>query len=273
MSGSNTFGGDRNPNAGIGAGTTGTTGGPGATDRAGQAASDLADQARETAGQVAGQVKKQTSSVINNQKVKAAQGLGGVAEALRQTSERLGDRDQGTTQQYVEQAAEQLERFSDYIQRTDMGEMLDGVQDLARREPALFFGGALALGLLAGRFMKSSAPTQSRRSSRDRRYAGAARGYYESEAGYARGYGAGPTGRPGYAAPRPMPYEDDIPTGYTPASGGPRPATTGTPGIGSSGIGGTTGTPGIDRTPEPNTGGRSIDRAAEGRPGRITEEP
>jgi len=49
-----------------------------------------------------------------------------------------------------------MERVSNYLQRTDVAELVDGVEDFARREPLLFVGGAFALGLLGARFLKST---------------------------------------------------------------------------------------------------------------------
>jgi len=49
-----------------------------------------------------------------------------------------------------------VENWADYVQQTDVRQMADRVESFARREPAIFLGGAFALGLLGARFLKSS---------------------------------------------------------------------------------------------------------------------
>ena len=46
--------------------------------------------------------------------------------------------------------------FSERLKNKDVTELLNDAQRLARRQPALFVGGAFALGLLGARFLKSS---------------------------------------------------------------------------------------------------------------------
>jgi hypothetical protein len=81
-----------------------------------------------------------------------------VALALRQTGQHLQEQDQAALSGYAESAAEALERFSGYMSQRDINQMIGGVEDFARRQPMLFLGSTFALGLLAGRFLKSSSP-------------------------------------------------------------------------------------------------------------------
>jgi hypothetical protein len=57
----------------------------------------------------------------------------------------------------VERAADQIDSFSRSLREKDVNELLDDAQQLARRQPALFIGGAFVLGLIGARFFKSSA--------------------------------------------------------------------------------------------------------------------
>jgi hypothetical protein len=57
---------------------------------------------------------------------------------------------------YVERAARQIERAATYVQDVDLGEIVDNVEDFARKRPAVFVGAAFALGIVAARFLKSS---------------------------------------------------------------------------------------------------------------------
>jgi len=119
----------------------------------------VADQAQHAAGQVVDQARQQLSSRLVDQKDRAAEGLTSVAHALRQTSQQLREQDQQAVTGYIESAASQVERISNYLRHNDLGGLIDDVEHFARRQPALFLGGTFVLGLLGARFLKSSRPT------------------------------------------------------------------------------------------------------------------
>jgi hypothetical protein len=113
-------------------------------------------QVKETAGQVAGQVQEKAKSQIETQKDRAAEGISSMAQALRQTGQQLRDQDQTPVAQYADTAADQIERVSNFLRERDLNDIVVEVERFARRQPALFLGGAFALGLLGARFIKSS---------------------------------------------------------------------------------------------------------------------
>jgi len=121
-------------------------------------------QAKESTGKVAtqalGQVKDKAASVIDEQKTSIATGLTSVADGIRQVGENLRSDDQNQVAaiagKYGESLADQVEKFSNYINQKEIKELARDVEQFARRNPALFIGGALALGILAARFLKSS---------------------------------------------------------------------------------------------------------------------
>jgi len=119
----------------------------------------VADQAQQAAGQAVDQARQQVSSRLAGQKDRAAEGLTSVAHALRQTSQQLREQDQQTVTGYIEGAASQVERVSNYLRQNDLGGLIDDVEHFARRQPALFLGGSFVLGLLGARFLKSSRPS------------------------------------------------------------------------------------------------------------------
>jgi hypothetical protein len=126
------------------------------------------------AGQIAGRQSDEGSSLVNkvrerasaqltSQKDRALEGLGGVAEAVRKSTHTLREQQHDTLAGYIDQAADQIERFSQNLKNKDVGELVNDAQRLARRQPALFVGSAFALGLLGARFFKSSSPDRYRR--------------------------------------------------------------------------------------------------------------
>jgi hypothetical protein len=52
-------------------------------------------------------------------------------------------------------AAQRVQEASTYLREHEAREVIDSVQDYARRQPAMVIAGGLALGLLAGRFLRS----------------------------------------------------------------------------------------------------------------------
>jgi hypothetical protein len=50
-----------------------------------------------------------------------------------------------------------MRRFADHIRQRGVTDMMDDVNQFARRRPAMFIGGAFLIGLGIARFMKSSA--------------------------------------------------------------------------------------------------------------------
>ena len=162
-----------------------------APSRAGTMGATGADEGmKEKAQQLAGQAKEQATqkieSGLHRGKARAADALGGVAQSLVQSSQQLRDQNQGAGQ-YVEQAAQRLQGLSDYLRNTDVDDIIDRVEMTARRQPALFLGGAFALGVLGARFFKSS-----------RRQQAADLGGYGS--GYGSSYGRGYVGGSGSSA-------------------------------------------------------------------------
>jgi hypothetical protein len=101
-------------------------------------------------------MKERVTTQLTTQKDRVTGGLGTLAQAVRQTTERLRDEDHDSVAEYVERAAEQLERLSNNLRDKDVNELLQDAQRLARRRPALFIGGSFAVGLIAARFLKSS---------------------------------------------------------------------------------------------------------------------
>jgi hypothetical protein len=128
----------------------------GVADQAKDTAGQVVDQAKDTAGQVADQAKEQATSQLESQKERTVGALVTVAQAIRQTSQHLHEQDQGAFGGYVDQAAERIETLTDYLKTRDVPALLADTQDLARRQPGLFLTGAVALGFIGARFLKSS---------------------------------------------------------------------------------------------------------------------
>ncbi|MCL4267868.1 MAG: hypothetical protein KJ069_32175 [Anaerolineae bacterium] len=125
-----------------------------------QKAGEVASEVQQQVGELSQQAKEEAKSTFHAQKAVAAQELHGVAQALRQTGSQLREQDQTLFAQYSNRVADHVERASTYLEEHELDDLVFEAEDFARRQPELFIGGAFMLGLLAARFLKSSAPTR-----------------------------------------------------------------------------------------------------------------
>ena len=159
--------------SGSGTGETGNSGTDSlsldsAKETAKETARGLIDTAKNTAGQAYGVATEKATTVIEERKGDLASGLTTVADTIRQVGSTLRQTDEqtgitDTAAQYGDSLAQQIESISRYFERSDVRVMVRDVETFARRNPAVFVGGAFALGLLAARFLKSSNPNAPRR--------------------------------------------------------------------------------------------------------------
>jgi hypothetical protein len=105
-------------------------------------------------------MRDSATTQLTSQKDRAIDGLGSVAQAVRSSTQQLRDGHHETAAGYVDQIANQIERLSRGLREKDVTELLDDAQRLARRQPAVFIASAFAAGVVAARFLKSSAPDQ-----------------------------------------------------------------------------------------------------------------
>jgi hypothetical protein len=136
-------------------------------DSAKETAKGLYDQAKSTVGQAYGAATKRATEALDEQKGTVASGLTSVADSIKQVGENLNTSPEHnkiteTAAKYTNSLAEQIENISGYFERKDVRDMVRDVETFARRNPAYFIGGAVALGFLAARFLKSSNPNKLR---------------------------------------------------------------------------------------------------------------
>jgi hypothetical protein len=103
-------------------------------------------------------IREQATTRLTSQKGRAADGLGSVVEAIRQTGQQLREKN-GTLAGYADSAATQLEGWASSLRDRDVSDIVEDVKTFARRRPAVFLGSGVVLGIIAARFLKSSAPS------------------------------------------------------------------------------------------------------------------
>lgn len=153
-----------------------------------EVAKQAVDQVQQKAQEVASQAQNQAKSAVTTRKDQAVEQLGSVSQAIRSTSTELRNQDKGMVAQYADQVADRVDRISGYLQERDVDQLLDDAENMARRQPELFLGGAFIVGLLVGRFIKSSGERRMARREQElaRRYQHY--GYPENYSGSTTGY-------------------------------------------------------------------------------------
>jgi hypothetical protein len=203
--------------------TTPNTEAPGSrTERSGQQSGGNArDQIRDVKNQVVDQAKNtfqqardRATSSLGDSKNQFADQFGTMADALRRTTEHLRSEDQQRLAGLTETAARQVEQLANYLRNKDARAMRQDLENLARRQPAVMIGGALILGLIGARFLKSSERRGGRSHGDGQRFSGDRFGYtgynqpyrgadigasYSGREGGIGGYGGGSGFGGGYA--------------------------------------------------------------------------
>jgi hypothetical protein len=146
--------------------TTGTgQGGPGmgttdwktsAGQRSGGEARDRRAVGETESSGITQTLKDSTYRSIDQQKTRASDTLGSLAGAVRGMTQPLRDGGQSQMADYVNKAADGIERWASNLRQQDLEDAVRAVEQFARRQPAMFLGIAFGAGLVAARFLKSS---------------------------------------------------------------------------------------------------------------------
>ncbi|HEX6159195.1 MAG TPA: hypothetical protein VF111_03450 [Thermoanaerobaculia bacterium] len=113
---------------------------------------------RDKAAGLAGTAKQQANSLFESKKSTALSEVTQLADALR----RVGSELQGSSVagSLINTAADRLQAFGSGMENRSLSDLKDDVELFARRNPAAFLGGALVLGAIAARFLKSHGPAR-----------------------------------------------------------------------------------------------------------------
>lgn len=126
-----------------------------------RAADEAVNSGREALDQAQGRIR----SLLEQQTGRAADQLGGVANALHKAAEQLNAENGGMVADYAEQAAGRVERVADMLRDATIDDIVGEVEGFARRQPEVFIGAAFAAGFLVARFIKSSGERRMHRAS------------------------------------------------------------------------------------------------------------
>lgn len=110
---------------------------------------NIKETVREKASSLAG-------GAFEKQKGTALGELDNIASALRKAGSELGDSG-GVATKLVSTIADRVESAGRSLDGKELGDVVDDLERFARRNPATFISGAIAVGFLASRFFKSNA--------------------------------------------------------------------------------------------------------------------
>lgn len=127
-----------------------------ATDQAKEKAQQVVAQTKDVASNALGQAKDQVKTQLSQQKDRAVDGIAGAVTALQQAAQPFREANVPYVAEYAESFADQVNRLADYLRKNDVDALTADVERFARQNPALFIGGAFALGIGVARFLKSS---------------------------------------------------------------------------------------------------------------------
>ncbi len=118
--------------------------------------SSAAEQVQKMAGETAGRLKNRARQAAEQGKEAGADQIGGVAHAMKAAAGEL-QQQMPMAAHYIEDVAGQLSGMASALRERSVDDMLGKAADFARRQPGLFFAGAVATGFALSRFGKSSA--------------------------------------------------------------------------------------------------------------------
>lgn len=131
-------------------------------------AADAADKIKSTAKGAAGTVASEAAGYADQAKESAAGEVKNVAAALRTAADEM--RSGSPQERTFSQIADGLADASDAVRDKDLGEMVGSLNEFAKRNPAVFLGGAALIGFAATRFAKASGASRSGPNRRSRGY-------------------------------------------------------------------------------------------------------
>lgn len=118
--------------------------------------SNPAEKVREQSRMAVEEAKAKGRGLFDEQKSVIASQADHMAAALHQAAGRLRDDGDAVASNYVDWAADGLQRMSSGLGSTDLDYMLRRTGELIRRQPVLAIGGAVLIGIAVSRFLRHS---------------------------------------------------------------------------------------------------------------------
>jgi len=146
---------------------SGSSGGiAGAKQRIKTAARETVDQVKSAASSTINSAKEEAAKIASDRKRATAERIGGYSSAIHDSAKSLEEKDPNIAW-FTHRAADRLQGVADYVRDRDFRDLRSDAEEMARRHPAVFFGGLFVAGLLVGNLLKASAGATARSQSED----------------------------------------------------------------------------------------------------------
>jgi hypothetical protein len=132
------------------------SGGTGTREQIRQVRDQVMDQAKSTFREA----RDRAGSSLDDGRRQAADQIGNIAGAFHRTGEQLRNEQQERIAGLADSFAGQVDQVARYLREVDLRTVGRDVERLARERPAVVFGAAFAVGLLAARFLKSGGSSE-----------------------------------------------------------------------------------------------------------------
>jgi hypothetical protein len=133
-----------------------------ATGTLSETKSRITQTARETASKVKGaasntalRAKEEAQRFAAEKKETTANRITSYSSAIHDTARSLEEQDPNIAW-FTHRTADRLQDIADYVRNRDFATLRHDAEDMARRHPAMFFGGMFLAGLVVGNIVKAS---------------------------------------------------------------------------------------------------------------------
>ena len=118
-------------------------------------ARDAAGQLKSAATQTAARARDEAQRLASEKKSTAAERIDSYSSAMHDSARAFEEQDPNIAW-FTHRAADRLHGMADYVRNRDFNDLRHDAEDIARRHPAVFFGGLFVAGLLLGNILKAS---------------------------------------------------------------------------------------------------------------------
>jgi hypothetical protein len=124
--------------------------------KAKQTAAEVTEQIKQKGAEALHQARDKADEVTGRQKEYLIERLNHCGAASRKAAEQLRNDKDSTLAHYADVIARQLDRGAEYVRDHNLRGVYRDAENLAKRQPEMFFGGMFLAGLGLARFLKAS---------------------------------------------------------------------------------------------------------------------
>lgn len=129
---------------------------------------NIKEDVKSTASDATDTAKQKATQALDQNRETAADEVEGLASAARAAASNLSEQDKEGLSQYVTELADNVGSLASGLRNKNVDQLIHDAKDIAHKNPALFIGGSIAIGLGLSRFAKASSHHSESRASESR---------------------------------------------------------------------------------------------------------